>query len=356
MFNVAKIQSSLNGLVGFRQPANPTYAIIDAANLISRSSRYVTDHSLLKVEYIKENLDFKDATAIQFNTFLANKQNAAIVRVMDKIFNKSDFIDRQVLYQQANNKIEVETLPAGFVGFKIETSIEKNWAFEITRAILEFQGTGDVTIMLWNSAIKEPLQTKVVTIANETQEVALNWRLDNTNVAYKGNYYLGYNTQSLVVAPFKRNYENANVISTITGMCFEQIEVAGHIGTSLFDFEDIDGSDINVGINLDITVFNDATNMIIQNQFLFAKAIETQMIIDLLSEITGSLRLNLTERQSDSMMTKIIMELEGLNGDGDIKKAGLKKELMGEINHIRKEIKRLQRGYFASGFLLQTLT
>lgn len=357
MFNVLKTQAALNGLVGFQQPTDPAYAFLDADNQKSRSGRFVTDNSLCKIEYIKDNYDYKDASDAQLNAFLQNKQKRAAVSVCDRVFDKPDFIDRQVLYQFANNKQEVEALPEGFVGYEIEVVLDKNWAYEITRVILEFQGTGDVELLLWNSNKKEPLFSETVNITEELQEKALNWRLDNTNIAYKGKYYFGYITNGMTVTPFKRDYENANVMSVITGMNFRQIEVAGHTDNdTLFDLTTIDGSDVNIGVNPDVTVFKDATDTIIQNQSLFAKAIEMQLTIDLLQMIVGSLRFNLNQQQSRDLLTQITVELEGMDPEEGIKKTGLKRQLMGEINHIQAEISRIQQGYFAHGFLLNTLT
>jgi hypothetical protein len=73
MFSPAKI-APLYGLVGCRQPANPAYALLDADNLVSRSGRYITDNAFCKIEYIYDNLNYKDSTDAQFNTFLKNKQ------------------------------------------------------------------------------------------------------------------------------------------------------------------------------------------------------------------------------------------------------------------------------------------
>jgi hypothetical protein len=357
MFNVPKTQAALNGLVGFKQPANPDYAFLDAENQVSRSGRFVTDNSLCKLEHIKDNYDYKDATNEQLNAFLQAKQKKAIVSVCDRVFNRPDFIDRQMLYQFANNKQDVETLPDGFVGYEIEVALDKNWAYEITRAIFEFQGAGDVELLIWNSNKKEPLFKKTITISEGLHEEPLNWRLDNTNIVYKGKYYFGYITNGLTVSPYKRDYENANVMSTITGMGWRQIEVIGHSANdTLFDLNNIDGSDISIGVNPDITVFKDATDTIIQNQPIFAKAIEMQLTIDLLQMIVGSLRFNLNSQNSKELLTKITVELEGLDPEEGIKKTGLKRQLLGEVNHLRAELDRIRQGYFAHGLLLNTLT
>ena len=52
MINVTKIQNSLIGLIGFKQPFNPDYAVVDSNNLLSSSGYFVTDNPYAKIEYI----------------------------------------------------------------------------------------------------------------------------------------------------------------------------------------------------------------------------------------------------------------------------------------------------------------
>lgn len=70
MLDVSKIKSSLSGLVGFEQPFNPDYDIVDLENLLSESGYYVTSNAYAKIEYIKDCQDYKDISDADFNTVL----------------------------------------------------------------------------------------------------------------------------------------------------------------------------------------------------------------------------------------------------------------------------------------------
>ncbi|MCP4569918.1 MAG: hypothetical protein GY841_20250, partial [FCB group bacterium] len=158
MFNQTKVIESLYGLVGYEQPTNPDYDDVDADNLVSRSGRNYTDNPYVKIEWLTDNLDYKDSDTTQINAGLKKISESAITHICDKLFNKPDFIDRQLLYQFANNKINTDTLPTGyFVGYRIFTALEKNIAFKLTRILLEFEGTGDLKLYLYNSAQKTAL-------------------------------------------------------------------------------------------------------------------------------------------------------------------------------------------------------
>ncbi len=52
MFDVTNIQEGLVGLVGVRQPYNPTYAVFDAVSLTSESGLYLDDMPYWKAEYL----------------------------------------------------------------------------------------------------------------------------------------------------------------------------------------------------------------------------------------------------------------------------------------------------------------
>ena len=357
MFNKTKVINDLYGLVGSEQPANPTYAIVDADNLLSTSGRNFTDNPFCKIETFVDNVDYDNADAAQINTDLKTLQTTAITSICDKIFNRSDFIDRQLLYQFANNKQDVDVMPEdSFVGYRITTALNKNTAFKFTRILLEFEGTGDLDLYLFNTAEKNPIETAKITITSSNQSATLNWEVDYTDAYYKGDFFIGYLESEATaegLTPIKRDYQNANVMTCITFLNFESISVPNVTTAEMFDLDNIDGASESWGLNPDVTVYNDATDLIIQNKFLFAKAVQLQGQINFLSKIVGSIRSNLNERLGKGYTNKILAEIEGIT---DTNKVGLKAELRQEVTTLIKEIARINNGYFANGFIMNTLT
>jgi hypothetical protein len=355
MFDRSKI-SAISGIVGWIQPANPDYAILDAPNISSVSGRFINENKFVKVEYIKDSQDYASISDTVFNDELVQLQKTAILSVMDRVFNKPDFIDRQLVYRYPNNKVTTDSLLDGFVGYRISQDDTKNLAIEIKRDLLEFSGAGNVTLVLFNSQKQSTVFSKDVTIAGTLQEVELNWRLDNASPLYKGDIYYGYFTEGVTVLPFKRDYQNSNVKSCISNISIENIKVPDVSGGDLFDLTLIEGAEECWGLNPDITVFSDYTDLILQNQFLFAKAIQMQCQIQSLTYYLSSLRTNRIEREGNDAVNRIIIELEGTTESTGVKKVGLGDKLVGEINRIRKEITKLQKGYFNHGILSITRT
>ena len=96
MFNASKIKTNLYGVVGFRQPFNPTYAILDVDNSSSASDQWVSENQHCKVEFLYDTQDYSGLSDAEFNEALKNLQEDAIVNTCSRVFNKPDYIDRQV--------------------------------------------------------------------------------------------------------------------------------------------------------------------------------------------------------------------------------------------------------------------
>lgn len=355
MFDKTKIQDSLFGLVGFQNPINPDYAIVDVDNQESRSGRYATEHPWCKIEYLKENQDYIDASDADFNTALQGLQQRSISEVVGRVTTDIDYIDRQVLFQNANNKVNTDALPvSNFVGYRINKDLVKNVAFEVKRIFLEFQGAGTVKLLMFNSAVKEPIFEQEVTISSSQQTQDLNWRIDNTGDYFQGDFYLGYLSDNVAggVLPYERDYQSSNVKSCITHMYWENIKVPNVTTEELFDLDNIDGADECWGLNPDIVVFNDYTDLVIQQEALFANAIQLQMSINSIQSYLYSLRSNRHQRLAEEQFTIVLAQIEGAEG-----LTGLRPTLEKEIKRLNQEIKKLKDGMFSDSFFqLNTLT
>jgi len=353
MFNKNKIDT-IYGIVGLRGSDNPRYPVLDAENSASTSGYFVDDNPYCKIELYKDNQDYSELSEIDFNGKLKNLQQSAISSVCGAVFNESDYIDRQVLYRYAQNKTSTETLPSGFIGYKITPNNKKSLAFSITRDILSFDGTGDIELMIFNSSKKEVVFSQIVSIVSDHQVVELDWTLDDTDGLYKGEYYYGYNTNGLTVQPFKRDYNNSNIESIITDLYIENIFVKDHDSNTLFDLTATEGNSLSTGLNPDITVYEDYTDLILSNKRLFARSILLDMQIKMIGFNLASIRSNKNERIGEANTVRMLQEIDGQSGDGVVKIAGLRPMLLGEIKRLSKEIESLKDGYFQGSISMYT--
>lgn len=356
MVNINKIQTSLLKIVGYQQPYNPKYAIVDIDNTTSESGYFITDNPYAKIEFVKDNQDYVGISNEQFNNLLENIKKSAISNVVNQVFSEYDFIDRNVLYKNSSNKIASESLPNGFVGYEIEVSNAKNVAFKINRILLDFEGTGDIELIAWNTSSKTPLYTKTVTINSDHEEVVLDWVFDNSDKTYKGEYYIGYNTSGLTVTPYKRELNNGNIQSSYKYLEVEKVKVLNHNSTTLFNLQSIQGMSEDCGLNLDISLYDDYTDFILNNKMLFARAFQLQGTISCIQIYMASLRSNSNQSHANQVYEKIMIELEGTRADNVIYIKGIKNQLLSEIGSIRAEISKLKIGINKTRqFLVSTL-
>jgi hypothetical protein len=360
MFDKEKIQTALFGLVGFEQPYNPDYAILEPDLLVSRSGRYATENPYAKIEYFKDSQDYKDISDSEFNELLRRTVYKSISNICASVFDKPSYIDRNLFYRYALNKADgVDDIPEGFIGYEILPSNRKNLAFELKRVILNFDlggATGEtIELMLFNSSIDTPIYSEVITLTDTNQEVELNWVVNNTSSMYKGEYYLGYNySNSVSYKPYKRDYNAANVLTCFKEIWMDEVKVVGHNTSTLFNLENTDGLSLSTGLNFDMTVYDDYTDLIINNERLFAEAIEMSIAIEMINTYRFSLRSNRNQRKSEEHLIRVIQEIEGQDEVGSVKIVGLRNRLSGKLTKLKKEIDKLRKGYFGGMIMVDT--
>lgn len=359
MFIKSKIISNLSGLVGYQNPANPDYQIVDSTNQLSSSGRHFTENAYCKIEYIKKMHDYARISDSAFNDHLTKLNQEAITTVIDRVFDESDFLDRQVLFKYPNNKINTEDFPNdSLVVYRISQSTEKNLAIKISRVLLEFQGTGTIHLMLFNSFVNDPIEEKDIEITSSMQIEDLNWIVNNSDNFYKGDLLLGYRPTALTgnLKPYKREYENSDIMSVIEELIIDRGYYPNITDNTIPDLKDFDSSAECWGLNPDIIVYEDFTDFIIQNKSQFERAIQLQGQINIIGHILATRRSNPDERISKETIKNMIVELEGINVEDGIKKNGIKKELFFELTRIKKEINKLQTNYLSKGLIINTNT
>jgi len=144
-------------------------------------------------------------------------------------------------------------------------------------------------------------------------------------------------------------------MSHITHLDIDKVIVPEHNTQTLFDLSLAEYLNESNGINLDITVYDDYTDLVIQNRFLFGRAVHLSAIISCLQIYMASLRSNRNERQADELYNKILIELEGASSkDNSISVKGLRTQLLTEITGIKKEITSIKEGYLGNGYYVIT--
>jgi hypothetical protein len=315
MVNLDTIQTSFDGLVGWRQPANPTYAIIDAENLTASSNQYFQDISgLVTIENIKELQNYVDISDSEFNDKLREITNGALLKLMNSLFYQDDFIENRLLYNYEydyNHPIDNNT---DFVGYEIEVCNSKELTSTINRIFATFNAVDTVKVLLFHSSKKDPIQTWDISTEQDNEVVLeVDQNIPFTNGISGGKYYIGYLTSGLTAKAYDRQFESANNRTCFNLSYWNPIKVTGHDSETLFDVNDISNVSQTWGLNFDVSGFKEYTSIVTNNKNRFINAYMLQVAADVLDMFIASTRSNLTERINKA---NVAIELNGnIGGD-----------------------------------------
>jgi len=362
MIEVTKIQNGLFGLVGLRQPLDPSLPTLDPSITSSQSNLFVDDVPPFKLKTFIDTQDYPLIDAIQLNTLLEQTQKTAIANVMYKCFDQADYIDQNYLFSRASTRTNIETSLTGFVyGYRIAVSDTKNIAFKLGKCQLEYSfdnATIDVEIVLMNSFLPAPMFTKNITLTSKAQIVDLDFTVNNTDNDYKGDYYLMIYPVNPAerLEPFKRDYEDGNFMNYLSELDVEQCYFAQN-DWSITDFsvENEQSISLNIGMNPQIFVYEDFTEFVIASKALFSRAIQLEWAIYLLMQIATSMRSNRDERLSREVVAMIMLSINGNNAEGQVNMRGLRDALYFEIKTLKKEIQKLKDSFFTDQFTVDTV-
>lgn len=340
MIRPDKIISGMSGSVGFRQPFNSEYAIVNSENQLSASELFYQDASdFVSVENIIDCQSYSNISETDFNILLTRLQNDAVLKVCQKITsNESDLIQDINLYpyeKTFNNTIEPLSR---FVGFKIEPNyINSKIINKIKWVELCLDSVVTFKLYLYNSnKPNTPIAEKeITTVANEAKIIQIdNWFIADDADYKSGYFYIGYFEDDLGSAKaIKKDYELSDYKVGTKYFYISPVTLT-HTGSNIDVSSYTEESD-TFGLNIGISVYNDYTELLISNKSLLYQAIQYQMGERILNLIRTSIRSNITERLNQEHINDISFDLYG-NREAGIE--GVTGKLKREINNIKNAL------------------
>ena len=317
MYDVAIIKTNLAGVVGWRQPLESEFAIIDAANLASSSSLvYQSVHGLVTVQNLRAALPEKFDDA-DFNTAIFDMQQDAIAKVVQNVFQKKkpdtkSLLDKLRLYDNANVKDDfIENVPGRWVGYEIDLRKNNNIKVVIDALGSEFDGVVPaLKIFLFHSSKKDAIVTfDLATIESDNKFDDLADFVMDYLTFTGGTYYIGYKQDDLgVVRALNRSFDVSEIANVPKHFRIKTIRVDNYAGIELFDIDDLEVASETHGLNFEFTTTVDITNLISDQRQVFANLIMMQMGIDVIQAMLNSTRTNAIKQENRSLA---ILELKG---------------------------------------------
>ena len=335
MVNIKAVFPLLKGRVGFKNLLDLSF-VVDGDNLHSGSGLFVTDFPNIDGRSIKACLPIPNATDTQVNEWLVDTKRIAINNVCNSIFNNNEFLDSAILYSVSDCSNEYNSFKRnGFQFYELTNGLDRNIGISINSIELEFEGTGDLEIVLFNAKTGIVQESKTVTISSQFQTESLYWNISNLE-SYKAKYYIGFITDSNTsLKPIKRTQFNSGLKQPIKGVGVSCKVMEGLTTVQRFNTQEAESVTQYNGVNLNISTFKDYTAFIVSNKSLFDRAIHVSWGITLLRELLNSQASNPDQRKAHQNQLRIIQQIEGQKGEDLQTVTGLNSVLYGSIGSIK---------------------
>lgn len=325
MYDIPIIKTNLAGVVGWRQPQEAEFAILDVANLASSSGLFFQGvHRLVTVENLKNALP-ETLSDSEFNDEIFDMQQDAIQKVVHSVFQLKKprtkaLLDKLRLYDNANVKDDfIENVASQWVGYEIDLSKNNNLKVVIDALGSEFDDIKvGLDIKLFHSTQKAAIATfALTTLAGDSKfdDLTVDFVMDYLTFV-GGTYYLGYEMDDLgAVRALNRSFDVSEVANKPKHFDIQPIRVENYVGPDLFDIDDIEISDDTYGLNFEFTTTVDITNLISDQKETFADLISKQFAIDVLTTMIYSTRTNSIKQETRTMA---LLELKGTDKNRQI--------------------------------------
>ena len=324
MYDIPIIKANLAGVVGWRQPQESEFAILDASNLASSSGLFFQGvHRLVTVENLKNALP-EPLSDSEFNDEILDMQKDAIQKVVHSVFQLKKprtkaLLDKLRLFDNANVKDDLLPNVAGrWVGYEIDLAKNNNLKVVIDALGSEFSDiVADVDIKLFHSSQKTAIATfPLTTLAGDSKFDDLTGFIMDYLTFVGGTYYIGYEQDDLgAVQALGRSFDVSEQQNVPKHFQIRPIRVETYVGPDLFDIDDIEISSETHGLNFEFTTTVDITNLISDQKETFADLISKQMAIDVLTTMIYSTRTNAIKQETRTMA---LLELKGTDKNRQI--------------------------------------
>lgn len=334
MLRVSELNNKAVGLVGWQQPTKTGSPVINAANLVSRSGLYFQNGSgLVTIENIKAAVPDADMSDEQLNTYLANLSKAGLSDLAHQIFTEDDFIENKRLYAYPLQLEDTIANGSDFVGFELSPVAGSNMTVLINQLILDFDAATDVKILLFNSQNRSLIDFASITVsAEESTEEQVSWELADN----KGTWYIGYLTKDLGANAINRRRSNSTIRTDFQSCDMRPIRVPGWDTETLFDLDAIEYTSDTYGLNFELSAYDDYTDLVLNNEKRFAKALQLHVAAQVLDLLSNTARSNRNERLSKA---NSVFELSGNKFNENFP------EHTGLLSKLKMEVGRLKKTY-----------
>lgn len=361
MYNNDRLITELYSLVGWRDEQIEGDSFLSEEIQESISGLYFNDiHPLMTVENLKSicPIAIKDEKAL-FNSWLETKTKASITKILERFYSEKmseqrakSVLENKVLFDGTGNLNDLITKTNSLVGFEIIPIKAKGVVLKINKIGLQMKGTGDVTLKLYHSSQPNVIQSKKVVRTNNggMQWFDVNFELPYLSSAIDagGSWYLVYDEKESEQQAVLTNRDWSNAPCTCNHGDYMNYKLWSQY-MQIIPFKCADDNfqnrletySLNYGINLQVSVVCDLTDLIIEQKSSFATIISLQVACDILRELIYNANVRINRNEENISSGQMLYELDG--DSTSYKKSGLVYRLDTALNTLKIDMSGINR-------------
>lgn len=333
MYNVAEIKTAFEGLIGWRQnpdQSSGTYQL-NSSLTTSSSGLYFNDvHPTLNFENIRSvapdfNKIGNDQTERNtlFSNWLKEKTDSALIEAVQTWFSQkselntaNNLLESIDLFTTTSNFNQLQNSSTDLVGHRYTPCFSKNLRLKIEKIKVQFDTNQVLQLHLFQSGIKDAIHTVNIdyTGNGSVQEETVNWVL---KAGY--SYFLTYDAGIILGNAINGIYDFDFTGSSQTfpsGKFYEVSAFRADVDSilTLWDLnKTVYTNSTNFGLNTQLSVYCDYTDLIVQQKHLFQMLFYYSVANKLMREIAfnSESRVNRNVNNEKLSMQNILYEIDG---------------------------------------------
>lgn len=337
IYDINILKTNIADVVGWQTPLLSDYDILDSGVTVSESGLYFEDfHPICQIDNLKNvapELDDND-----FSTWLVRERESAIAKMLITTFQAykpqvKSIIAYYNMYDLSVNIDDTIGNTGAWVGYRFQLT-GNNTRLKINRVLADFDEDDTITLQLFHSSQKAAIKTFDID-TNKNEEIKLDltdWNLTyNLTNSIGGYWYIGYNQNAISSQAIDRNQKIKHLHHAKIKSVISDSYTGSDIPTDLQD------SPYTHGLNFEIIVESDLSQLFIDNRLDFANAIGYQFAYNMLEKALYSSRTNEIERFNKQ---QLLIELKGTDENKSI---GLEYKLNQAIKEINFDLSGLDK-------------
>lgn len=372
MYRAEVIKEKFLNLLGWRQHHNPVEYTIKEELTKSETGQYFQDmHPLLTLDnirsiapdFVAENFDEL------FSDWLKIKTQASILKAVESFYSEkladktiNNLLESKVLFDGAGRMTDVVRNTNSLAGFELIPIRAEGVTLKIEKIGLQFNKNGSFPIYVFHSSNPEPIKTIIVEYTKnggiqwlEQTDLYLPYMSESTDAG--GSWFICYNQKELPegMKAIEKNRDwskepcrscsradYANWEAWSKYLEVHPFKVPATDEVKMWDISDnLYTYTTNYGLNLQITMECDLTEILVTQRRAFQNVIGLQLAADMIREFAYNPNFRINRMQQNFSRNELLYELDG-DSQG-YKKSGILHRLEKAMEALRIDTTGINR-------------